>query len=154
MADEEEMEVVLLSLWDGNDLQTSLIAEFHIRFPDFEPPFPFGDSSTKDFFLLTDLEKEVQFLANDRFGRDVVKFECVRIVRGSLVILATLTVVGGTVYQFFKDYKDLREGVIAFVGDMKKITKELRSIVKKHLKPKDSGSSAPHNKRHGGSRSA
>lgn len=136
MTDADEVEITALSIWDGNDTNTSLLAEMHLRFVDFEPPSSPGNTTATDFLLLSELENEIQFLANARFGKDVVKFECVRIVRGSLVILATLSTVGGAAYLFFKDYPKLREGMLTFIQDVKTISRELRKIVKKHLKPR------------------
>ena len=98
--------------------------------------------------------RSAQDLLLDLTATDLSRCPCCKL--GTMVIVAELPKLRSAAYQFFKDYTKLREGVLAFVGDVKAITKELRSIVKNRLKPRDpGGSTSQTHKRHGGgSRSA
>ena len=135
----EEMDVEIRSQWDGVDQQTTRIADLVLKFADFNPPEAIDGPSTTELMLLMDLEKEVQVAADSRWGRNRVKVDCVQILRGSLEVLVTLTAVGGAVYGFFKDYQDLRAGILLFVAVLRAGSAELRWILRKHLKPRGGG---------------
>jgi hypothetical protein len=136
---DNNFDVDILSIWDGVDQKIARLADLKLRFLDLDPPEELFGPSTKDLFILTDLEVELQYLADKRFGKGKIKAECVRILRGSLEVLVTLTAVGSAAFVFFKDYKDFREGILLFVADVKSAAAELRGIAKKRLSRKKEG---------------
>lgn len=130
----ELLEITVLGTWDGEDTQTKQIADLLLAFPGFEPPEMdiLGKPTTTELLLLIELEKEIQKIADARFGQGNVRIEA-EIRRGSLEILVILTIVATSVYKFFKDYADLRRGVLAFVVDLRSVASFLDSVVDKHL---------------------
>jgi hypothetical protein len=106
-------------------------AEIELKFPDFGPPE--GPSSfATAYFLVDDLNREIGIIANVRFQEFKV-ITRLEIRKGSLILILSLWASVPTVYKFFKDYTDLRKGVLAFVGDLRTSASWLHSTVQKHL---------------------
>ena len=60
-------------------------------------------------------------ILDQRFGSGRLRVVVTRIASGSLEIWLTLVTIGGAVYTFFKDYEDLRKGLLLFVEDAKQL---------------------------------
>lgn len=146
---EDSLEVSIVKMWDGKDTQTNVFADLRLRFPQIDLPESFADTSFRDLKLLEEVESELQPLADERFGRNRVRVQGQDVRAGSVDILVSLSAVGTTAWLFFKDYGDVRSGVIAFCDDIKKISSTLAHIVRKHLHPKrkddsSGGKNSPH----------
>ena len=65
------------------------------------------------------------------------KLKVTHLTEGSIEIWVAITVVGGGIYAFFKDYTDLRAGLIQFSRDIVMFSGKIRRIFKKYSgKPK------------------
>ena len=128
----DDLDVEAASLWDGTNRQQSKLAELKLKFLDLALP-EFWDKS-QYLFLLMELEKELQPLADIRFGKDRIKVDAKELREGSVEVIVLLTAVGGVLHIFFKDYKDIREGVVLFVKDVKAVSSDLHKIMNRHIK--------------------
>ncbi len=120
--------------WDGRDNKTYWIGDFSIKFFYFDTTEikASGVSTNDDVSLLRELELQIQQVADVQFGLGQTKITS-KIKRTSLEIIVTLSAVLVATYKFFKDYEDFRNGIIAFLGDIKKMSYRLHNIVRKHL---------------------
>jgi hypothetical protein len=118
------------------------IAEILLTFYDFDPPSPdlLGNTDPTEWLLLEELDGAIGIIANRNFPQLHVRTE-LTIKSGSLLLVLSLWTTVPTVYKFFKDYEELRKGVLAFVGDLNKSASWLHEIVEKHLKSKRRDSS-------------
>jgi hypothetical protein len=123
--------VSIRKLLSKEDRQSSTVAELDLDIP----------LSSTDYFYLIDIAGKkrilsttvdaLQPLADKRFGTDNIKVVPIYIVKGSIDLGVALVVVAGAAYYFFKDYEDLRKGVIQFTNDITYVSSKLYRIVRK-----------------------
>jgi len=80
--------------------------------------------------ICTATAKALQPISDRRFGKAQIEVEVTAVEKGSLEFGFVLLVAGGVVYKFFKDYKDLKEGVITFAGDVRTASKAINGMVR------------------------
>lgn len=116
-------------LWDGSDRTTDVIATIRMQFihPDFLTPTLSNDTQRK---LFEAVYPELQQLIDTRFGLNIIRAKDAGVRAGSIEIWFQLVAVGGAVYAFFKDYEDLRKGVLLFVEDVRTNSSKLSTIVR------------------------
>ena len=125
------MEVQVLNIWDGKDVQTRKVAELSFRFPEIDIPFG-GLEPFRNLMFLEVLERELQPLADVRFGKGTTIVEGAEIKEGSVEILLWLLAAGSAVYTFFKDYESLRKGVILFSKDLHGASSKIEELIGTH----------------------
>jgi hypothetical protein len=128
------VEIQRLRLWDGNHVETHGIAEISLKFLYYEPPTldVHGSPSNIELSLLQQIEKEVQKLADARFGFNKVRIRS-EIKRGSLEIVIVLWPVAKAVYELLKDYDKAKNNVLSLIDDLKKFASYLHRVVERHL---------------------
>lgn len=103
------------------------IAEIKIEFPEY------ASSLAEDGKLKDDLQSYFQGLADQRFGVGHIAVD-VQLRAGSLTVLIGLAVVGTV--NFFKDYSDVHDGVVAFAKDVEFAAGKIKEIIKKRAERK------------------
>ena len=115
--------------WGGYGNEPTAV-QYQVRIAKIEMEFPEFDASlVQNTKLREELQGLFQELANQSFGLENVTVE-VELAAGSLIIVALL-VVGGGGYKFFKNYEQLRNGVVKFAEDVKAATKKVENIIRK-----------------------
>lgn len=148
----DDFDVEIASVWDGTDKKDSKLAELRLKFSEMSLPTFWQQSQY--LLLLMELDKELQPLADARFGKNRISVDCKELREGSVEVIVLLTAVGGALYAFFKDYKDLREGLLLFIKDVKAAASELQKIMKRHIKPRGSDGAQGTQQKEGGHRSS
>jgi hypothetical protein len=97
-----------------------LIAEVEIEFTEFP-----GELA-EDEKLRSDLQTLYQRKADQSFGNGKV-FVTVSLRAGSVTVIVVLVAAG----NFFKNYKEISDGVKAFVGDVKATARETKKLFKR-----------------------
>lgn len=122
-----QMKIQILELWDEQDVETKRFAEILLIFAAFERI----DFRQEENFRGI-LRSELQEISNRRFGTGLVEVSIDRFESGSISVYIILSTVAVSACKFFKDYPDMRKGVITFCEDIRQITKKLLTIVKKY----------------------
>jgi hypothetical protein len=78
-----------------------------------------SNDSEKEVF--TAIACELQQLVDKRIGSGSLQVGVTQIALGSLEVVITLVTIIGAVHTFFKDYEDLRKGLLLFIEDMKRV---------------------------------
>lgn len=125
-----DVDVSIRKLTRRGDRQSSRVAEldlsFHIPKAIF---FHLVDKVGKKRVLETTAEA-LQQLADNRFGKGNIKVAPIYIKKSSIIVSIVLFTLGAA-YVFFKDYKAIRDGVTAFVEDIKCASSKLNRVVRK-----------------------
>lgn len=75
------------------------------------------------------MEAELQPKVDFRFGAGKAKVECRGVERGSLELALVVAAIGGSAYQFVKDYDKLRANAMLLVSDIKKGCGKLKRAI-------------------------
>lgn len=129
------MEVKIAQIWNGEDSTTGKLAEVALQTPGDRSAVFFLLRPFEDWLLLRRLNKQLQALADIRFGKGVVVVKGERVTNGSVLAYFSLVLVAGAVFKFFKDYKNFKEGVLEFARDVKKAEATLERTVQEHFPP-------------------
>jgi hypothetical protein len=132
---ETQIQVHLDNVWDGQDTNTHRIAEVSITLGNV--PFPESAMSAPDGAqqLLEKVAQLVRPYANSRLG-PYVQVVPVGLRDGSVGLFFEIITILGSVYKFFKDYEDLRKGLVSFSQDVLSVGSNLRALFD-HFKPRD-----------------
>jgi hypothetical protein len=115
--------------WGGED-KGGTAAQYQVRIAEIKIKFPeLSRSLAEDRTLQDELQSLFQDLADQTFGAERITV-AVQLKAGSLTILAVLLLAPGG-YKFFKDYKQLHEGVVLFAKDLEATGRKIKEIIKK-----------------------
>jgi hypothetical protein len=125
------VDVRVRNMLKRGDRQSSKVTEldltFHIPKANF---FHLVDKAGKDRVLKTAVGA-LQHLADNRFGKGNIKVVSTKIEKGTIGVWVVLLAVMGSVYEFFKNYESVRNGVMAFVRDIKNASSRLNRVVRR-----------------------
>lgn len=116
-------------IWDGSDNTTDIAAVIRMQFVHYDFANAVLTEEAKQA-LFKAVQPELQKLLDDRFGPNLIRARNARVMAGSIELYVELATVGGAVYVFFKDYEDLRKGVLQFVDDVRTISSTLFGVVR------------------------
>jgi hypothetical protein len=120
--------VTIVKLIPMNDNQSSTVAQLDLTFPLPEKDLNFIDEKGK-LGVLNSATQILQQFADTRFGEGQIKILPVHIKKGSILV-GVLLVAAGSTYAFFKDYDNLRKGVLSFSRDISAGSRALYKVVK------------------------
>jgi hypothetical protein len=107
----------------------SAAAQYQIRIAEIRIEFPeYASSLAEDGKLKDDLQSFFEGLADQRFGAGHIAVD-VQLRPGSLTVLIGLAVVGTV--NFFKDYGEVHDGVVAFAKDIEFAAGKIKEIIRK-----------------------
>ena len=126
------IDVSIRKMIKKGDRRSSTIAELGLRFHIPKANyFHLVDEPGKDRVVTTTVEA-LQRLADKRFGKGNIKVVPTNVKKGSIeVYVALVILVGSGAYKFFKDYEALRNGVAAFVRDIRNASSKLNLVVRR-----------------------
>jgi hypothetical protein len=124
-----ELQVDLAYVWEETSPDTGLLANLSLAFPGFAT----HDLQELSMQAQVDvglgvqavLAGELEELARERFAPIPIGVHVQAVRFGSLTLIAALTLLVGSTYTFFKDYEDLRKGIIQFSADVKSVAERL-----------------------------
>jgi hypothetical protein len=131
-AAQEAFSVQITQIWDGKNTETNQLAQLTLRINNLQMPrlSEYGEGS----LILSEFNEAVQPIADKNFGGNV-EINFYTIEKGSIIISASLLVIGGGItmlWNFFKDYDAVKHGVGSFAKDLKSAKEIIYSIIKKH----------------------
>ena len=98
----------------------------------------------EDRLLLERLKRQLQPLADKRFGKGEVLVQGERIASGSVIAIFSLIVTVKTVFEFVAKYKDFKDGLAEMAKDAKRSEEAFEKAARKHFPPEpQSGQPVP-----------
>ena len=128
----EDLHVEILKLPRPSTKRPSWVAKLSVQFPIPRAIYFWRLDRVGKTRLIRSLTNALQRIADGRFGKRKFRVLVTRVKKGSIEFYVLLVPTGVVaVYKFFKDYEALRKGVIAFRGDIERVSKRLRSLLRK-----------------------
>jgi hypothetical protein len=115
-------EVKVLRVRTPADVDSLFVAEMLARLPEISLP----PAHTQDV-MRTNIAKQLQPLADNRFGSGQICVKCEALRSGSVETVIFL-VAGGT-FKILKDYDKLRSNSLLFAGDVKRAAASLKRLM-------------------------
>ena len=125
-----EIDVSVRKLINKEDMRSSKVAQLDLKLHIPKAAFFHLVDNIGKRRILSTAAKELQRLANKRFGKGKIEVVPIHLKKGSIEFYVLLVVVGGA-YTFFKDYESLRIGVSAFVRDIKSASSKLNRVIRR-----------------------
>jgi len=91
----ERTKIEIVETWDGGDVRTHEAAKLEIELPFFRS-YSYGTPPSREAKaeILRLLEREIQPVADQRFGKGSVRVKVTKVTAGSLTIFFTLVTIG------------------------------------------------------------
>jgi hypothetical protein len=129
----ETVKVDLVDLWDGQNPHPDHLATIVIRLARPVGAVSAAVRHVRKFVIARQVKRRLQQLLKQK-GSDL-RIQRVRVEELSVEIWVILGGATAALWHFFKDYKDFRDGVIAFISDVKAVAGDIHEIVDSKYEP-------------------